>query len=1388
MAPLSGRVIAFVRVLALTLMIGGTASAQKPAIETATEFGKTVQPLLKKYCLGCHSTKLKKGSLDLERFASIDVVRKDLKPWLQVIEQLGADEMPPKKNPQPTTAERQYLIKWARAFLDGEARARAGDPGHVPLRRLSNTEYDSTIRDLAGVDLRPTREFPADGAAGEGFTNAAEALSDVSPTLLNKYLNAARDIAEHAVLLPDGFRFSPTKTRRDWTDESTGRLRSFFAKHAGGDGRLQFQRYLEATVRNRTALLAGTLTLDEVAAKQNLNRKYLGILWKTLTDKTSLYPLDAIGNRWRTATDAELPALLGEITALQAALWNTARVGSYIRRSANGTYLVNPARQFAVDPPAVNSVPLRIKVAPVAGQAEIVLYLATRELTPAKGKQVVWHRPRFEAAGKPPLLLSEYAKFGQAFEINLSSVFVGSTDYLAAAVEAANDRTLPIEQLAKKRSLDAAFLKRWVEVLDVQPLKKDAARKTIPAVAIKLLEDQTPKKAPQSINGWRKKGTDLPVLITNSSDKTEKVPGRVSAHGVSVHPLPKEFVAVTWKSPLKGKVGVEFRIAHAHPTCGNGVAWWCEHRRGGRATVLGEGVVDLGKQTKQPARTVPVEQGDTIVLAVDARDSNHFCDLTEIELTITADDDSKRVWDLAKDIADTVLAGNPHADGYGNRDTWGFGFGVSKGSSGRPADQLIPANSILGQWRGAAADPARTGDVTKLAKLVEALLSGPRPKNEKTDDRILYDRLLAIDGPLLKGVDVAKLAKAPVKRRSYGLPSDRFGTRQGGKPVDDASLVAAVNSVTEVRLPAALLFGREFVVDGRLDGDPGDRVVQFQVQTTELQPNSWLGTGQLLASPESAGFKRLIQGYTEFRRVFPLFLCYPQVIPNDEVVSLKMFHREDEPLARLFLDDEQQQRLNHLWDEHRFISKQPIDEMKYLPLFIGFVTQDQPKSMFEFFEGQRPAFQKRADDLLAAEQVAIPKQLDALLEFAGRAYRRPLSEKETTDLRALYKTIRAKGHDHDDTVRRVLTRILVAPAFLFRIEQSPAGTKRQPINDWELATRLSYFLWASAPDEELRKLAAAGQLRNSDVLAGQVERMLEDQRLRALAIEFGTQWLHVRGFDQFSEKNETLFPTFDADFRAAAYEESVLFFQNLFQSDGAVTEVLDADYTFLNERLAKHYGIPGVSGPQWRRVDGVRKYGRGGVLGLASVQAKQAGASRSSPVLRGNWVVETLLGEKLPRPPAEVPRLPEKEGSGGLTMRQQVELHAKSPSCAKCHVRIDPYGFALEGYDSIGRLRKKDLAGLDVDAKAKLRDGTEFEGIDGLRAYLLTKKKDVVVRLFCRRLLGYALGRAVTLSDTSLIDEMVSELNKNDNRVSSAVQTIVRSSQFRMIRGSGYSE
>ena len=295
--------------------------------------------------------------------------------------------------------------------------------------------------------------------------------------------------------------------------------------------------------------------------------------------------------------------------------------------------------------------------------------------------------------------------------------------------------------------------------------------------------------------------------------------------------------------------------------------------------------------------------------------------------------------------------------------------------------------------------------------------------------------------------------------------------------------------------------------------------------------------------------------------------------------------------------------------------------------------------------------------------------------------------------------------------------------------------------------------------------------------------MLRDPRIRRLATEFACQWLHIHDFDQLDEKSDQHFPTF-VGLRGAMYEESIQFFTDLFQNDGSVLGILDADHTFLNEALAAHYAIPGVSGAEWRRVDGVKRFARGGILAQATTLSKQSGASRTSPILRGNWITEVLLGERLPRPPKNVPPLPADETAlAGLTVRQLVEKHTSDAKCAICHQRIDAYGFALEGFDAIGRRREKDLGGAAIDTHVKVMDGAEFADLDGLRTYLLSVRREAFLRQFCRKLLGYALGREVQLSDEPLLADMQSELKAQDYRVFAALDCIVRSRQFREIRG-----
>ena len=312
------------------------------------------------------------------------------------------------------------------------------------------------------------------------------------------------------------------------------------------------------------------------------------------------------------------------------------------------------------------------------------------------------------------------------------------------------------------------------------------------------------------------------------------------------------------------------------------------------------------------------------------------------------------------------------------------------------------------------------------------------------------------------------------------------------------------------------------------------------------------------------------------------------------------------------------------------------------------------------------------------------------------------------------------------------------------------------------------------PDDLLR---AAGERGFSDEsLLEQMHRMLRDPRARRLAIHFACQWLHLRDFDQNDEKNEQLYPEFET-LRGDMYEETVLFFDDMFRGDGSILDLLNADHAFLNDALARHYGMEGVSGPDFRRVDQVRVHGRGGILAMATVLASQSGASRTSPILRGNWISETLLGEKLPNPPSGVPQLPDQVPSG-LTARQLIERHSSVAACANCHARIDPYGFALEQFDAVGRLR----AG-KVDTRTTLVDGTQIEGLDGLRNYLLNQRRDDVVHQFCKKLLGYALGRQTQLSDEPLLQHMKDQLAEQDYRFSVAVEAIVLSPQFRNIRG-----
>jgi hypothetical protein len=1013
-----------------------------------SDYRRQVKPLLRRFCLECHATAVREGELDLQRFATIRDLRADEGVWLKVIEMLRNGEMPPEDAEQPTPSEREGLRTWVEQFLHAQALDRAGDPGPVVLRRLNNAEYTYTVRDLTGVPLDPAREFPSEGAAGEGFTNAGNALV-MSPGLLRKYLDAGKEVAEHAVLLPNGFRFSPNTTRRDWTDESLVEIRAFYGdfsiverladhyghgmSHLGNAGRLPLDRYFAATLAERDSLKAGDKTIEAVAEERGLNAKYLGILWSTLTGDDRSLLLDDLRSHWQSAKPAAAAALTRYVLDWQKGLWTFNPVGLLGRKGSRSRWME------AVSPMLAQH-ELRFQIpAPKEGEEakEFVVSLVAGDAGDGNEHDfVVWTQPRLVADGKPDKLLLDWVT-GDGKSIDAGSVCVRA-----------------------------------------------------------------------------------PAVITI------RVPADLAG---------RELVTTASLEPETG----------------------------------GEGSV----------------QAD-------------------------------------------LVAGTPSA------------------KSG-----LLPAEVI-------------------------------------------------------------------VKFEHVNIGADKR-TVSYRRPI-------LVNEKSQAR--------------GRFEATMAD-----------------------------------------FRNLFPAALCYTQIVPVDELLTLTLLYREDDHLARLMLDDDQTAQLDKLWDELRYVSREPIRLVDVLDSLLE-TTIDHPQS--GIFDDAVKSFNERADMFRKKLVMSEPEHVNQLVDFTARVWRRPLSEMEEVELRNLYGQLRELELSHEEAFRLSLARVFVASPFLYRLEEPPDGTKAAAVTDRELASRLSYFLWSSMPDEELRTLAESDRLHEPAVFVRQTQRMLKDGRVRRLATEFACQWLHIHDFDPHEQKSEKHFPQF-AELRGPMYEEAILFLTDLFQRDGSLLELLNADHTFLNEQLATFYDVPGVDGEAWQRVDGIQQHGRGGILGLATTLAKQSGASRTSPILRGNWISEVLLGEKLPKPPKNVPQLADAVPAG-LTERQMIERHSSDVACAKCHARIDPFGFALEHFDGIGRRREKDAAGLAIDTRTTLPDGTAIEGLAGLRDYLLEQRREEFLRQFCRKLLGYAIGRELQLSDRPLVDSMLVRLAENDFRFSVAVETIVLSQQFRMIRGKSF--
>jgi mono/diheme cytochrome c family protein len=409
----------------------------------------------------------------------------------------------------------------------------------------------------------------------------------------------------------------------------------------------------------------------------------------------------------------------------------------------------------------------------------------------------------------------------------------------------------------------------------------------------------------------------------------------------------------------------------------------------------------------------------------------------------------------------------------------------------------------------------------------------------------------------------------------------------------------------------------------------------------------------------------------------------------------------------------------------------------------------------------------------------LPCTRKILSTLARRAYRRPATDADLQDLLPFYEQGRAEG-TFDAGIQKAIERLLVSSQFLFRIERQPATATKATayrVSDLELASRLSFFLWSSIPDDELLDVAIGGRLKDPKILEQQVRRMLNDPRSKALTSNFAAQWLYLRDLLE-KYPDEILFPDFDGTLREAMARETELFVDSVFRENRSVTDLLNANYTFLNERLAKHYGIPNVRGSYFRRVTLPDGNTRGGLLGQGSVLTLTSYSTRTSPVLRGKWVLENLLSSAPPPPPPNIPSL-KTEGAGKpLTLRDAMTAHRANPSCATCHARMDPIGFAMENFDAIGKWRDLD-AGKAIDTSGVFPDGTTFDGVGGLKRVLL-RQSDQFLNTVAERLLMYAIGRNLQYYDQPSVRAIVRDASASNYTLPSLVMGVVKSRPFQM--------
>ncbi|MEO5739786.1 MAG: DUF1592 domain-containing protein [Vicinamibacterales bacterium] len=735
-------------------------------------------------------------------------------------------------------------------------------------------------------------------------------------------------------------------------------------------------------------------------------------------------------------------------------------------------------------------------------------------------------------------------------------------------------------------------------------------------------------------------------------------------------------------------------------------------------------------------------------------------------------------------------------------------------------EDVGPLAKLQTMWR-ALPVPSRAEASAGAAIQIELARDGTTEMRDFVA-RMRKDTSLKFASPMVKGLSVATQPLMNWKNRQYATHRRDF-ERAALRAADEPPPV-------EVKMPE----GRKGLIGGGANGEDLNalRALAEQYESRMKNPDLEVPAGQ--RARYEAAFARFSSIFPDTFYVRERGRFYPDDTEDKGRLLSAGYHnvmgyfRDDAPLSELILDEKGQKHLEALWDEFEFVagytartyiefffnqsgevlgngresgSFRPSDReiteesviLDFKKTYLAKAAADDQNNPVAFeaiadhFDRVNAAIRGVERKRLEAE----PRQLDALLAFAARAYRRPLSAAERDDLRSFYRSLRDKSSlSHEEAMRDLIVNVLMSPHFSYLVagahrpaplrDLRDANDRTNPLSDHALASRLSYFLWSSMPDAELSARAAAGELRNESVLLAQVRRMLKDERARRFATEFGGNWLDFRRFDEHNAVDRERFPEFSNELRDAMFQEPIRFIADVVRNDRSVLDMLYGNYTFANPVLAKHYGMPAVTGgaDTWVRIDNAREYQRGGLLPMAAFLTHNSPGLRTSPVKRGYWVARRVLGEVIPPPPPTVPELPKDESKLDLPLREVLAKHRNNAACASCHARFDSFGLTFENYGPVGETRTKDLAGHAVDTQAVFPGGTQGTGLSGLQSYIRTNREKDFLDNLSRKMLVYALGRSLMLSDEPLIQRMNARMASSGYRISTLVEMIATSPQF----------